>query len=114
MHASIAVGPEPAIRRCVPRVAEARQVVRERVEPYPHDLLRVARHRDSPAARAGARSGGADVMETAIEEALDLACALARLDSKATGREGVTQRMLIPREPEEPVLLLDELVHLAV
>src|SRR5439155_19828050 len=106
--------PEFTVARLVGRISKRREIARQGIEPNPHNLRWISGHLDSPAARTGARSRDAHVTQPRREESLDLSRALARLNPEPARFEGLPNWTLVAREPEEPVLLLDDLGRLAV
>ena len=88
------------------RVGERAQVVDERVGPDVGDLIRIPRDRDAPGL---ARAADREVLQAAGDEAPRLVVAEAgqhEVRPLVVERE---QPVLVGREPEEPVLLLDPL-----
>ena len=94
-------------RRSAPgSVGQRTQVVDEGVGPDVGDLIRIPRDRDSPRLR---RAADREVAQPARDEALRLVCpepGQHEVGPLVVQRE---QLVLVGREPEEPVLLLDPL-----
>src|SRR5581483_13983 len=89
-----------------PRVREGAQVVDEGVGPDVRHLRVVPRERDPPRL-AGATDG--EVAETARNEAPDLVAPERGLDEVGSRVVQLEQPVLVRRQPEEVVLLLDPL-----
>ena len=84
------------------RIADAGDVVGQRVEPDIHDVPLVARHLHPPV-EAGAGDG--EVGQPAFDEAQHLVAAALGADEVRIGRIMSEQRLLIGGEAEEPALL---------
>ena len=82
-------------------VANRRDVVRERVDPHVHDVLRITRHLDSPI-EGGARDR--EILQAALNKGDNLVEALPR-QHKVGIADG--QLLLVSGKPEEIALLFD-------
>ena len=90
----------------VPAVADGRRIVNQRVEPDIDHARGIEGYRNAP------RLPGAthrDVFQPAFNQPQDLVAANVGLDEARVLGEVLQQRLLVLREPEEPVLLLDPL-----
>src|SRR5215831_20264199 len=101
------VGPEPLAQiLAFARVRERAEVVDERVYPDIRDLPFVPRDRHAPRLAGPA---DAEILEAALDEAARLVVAEARQNEIRPLVVELEQAVLIRREPEEVVLLLDVL-----
>ena len=92
-------------------VRQRAQVVDQRVDPDPRDLLGIPRDRHPPRLPLTA---DAEVLETRLDQAPRLVVAEPRKDEVRTLVVEFEQRLLKVREPKEPVLLFDVLRHRSV
>ena len=86
------------------RVLERREIVDERVHPDVDDLLRVPGHGHAPGDRPAADG---DVLETLLDEGQGLVVARCRPHPLRVRAEELGQTVLVPREEEVVVLLLE-------
>ncbi len=91
------------LRRALVRIADAGDVVGQRVHPDIDDMARRVRHRNAPIQR-GARNR--QILQPAFDEADDFVAALRRQDEIRIVLVMAQQLVLIVREPEEIGLLL--------
>ncbi len=96
--------PSPERRAIVIAEPQRRDVVDERVEPDVHHALRVERQRDAPGLPCAADG---DVVETALDDVQDFVAPDVWLQELGMLRVVVEERLLVLREAEEVVLLLD-------
>ena len=97
----------PAMGWATLAVAQRRHVVAQRVEPHVDDLVRVAGHRDAPAAGPAGWPRHGEVRQPAVDEPEHLVAAPGGLDPQPAGGDRLPQRRGVPGQPEEPVLLAD-------
>ena len=89
-----------------PRIRQRAEVVDQRVDPDVDDLVLIPRNRDTPRLSGSAE---AEVLEPALDEAPRLVSAEVGQDEVRPLVVELQQRLLVAREPEEVVLLLDPL-----
>src|SRR4029453_10624978 len=88
-------------------VVERVDVVAERIPPDVDDLVRIAWHTDAPAARPGAGTGDAEVLQAAGDEGEHLVPAGRWLDPQPATLDQLVEPVLVTRQAVEPVLLGD-------
>ena len=93
-------------RRITRSEAERREVVRQRVEPHVHHVLRVVRHRNAPLER---RPADAEILQPGLDERTHLVQPELRLDEVRMIAVVVEQRLLVLRQAEVVALLLQAL-----
>ena len=86
--------------------SERRQVVRQRIEPHVHDVLRIVGNRNAPLER---RAADAEVLKTGFDEAPYLVQAEGGLQKIRVGFVEIEQRLLVLRKAEVIALFLEAL-----
>src|SRR5438067_9820302 len=83
-------------------IAETSDVVGQGIEPDVHHVIAAGGHRDAPV-EAGA--GNAEILETAFDETNDLVSPALGTDKFRVRGIKLEQRLLVPRQAEEPAFL---------
>lgn len=109
MGTALARHPPLLVGGVVGAVAEAGDVVAQRVPPHVDDLGGVAGHGDAPAAGTGVGAGDGEIVQTARDQGQDLVAAGGGFDAQGAVGDQLVQPAGVAGQPEEPVLLRHEL-----
>src|SRR5215469_2358046 len=110
VYAPVGVGPPAFVVGGVAgAIVQRSDVVPERIPPDVYHLARVVWYADPPASCPRDRSGRAEVLEAAGYESEHFVSPAGRFDPQLPRADQVMQLRGIPGQPEEPVLLGDEL-----